>query len=401
MRHGHCKHLLCNSSATHGRASFSRSIHGKSVPKHCRSESQSWAYQKHRNKFNLKTKACVVDDCPGQGTFAECFAPAEKIDWYTLLDRPRFPFLACFDYSEQEQLIWDRDSACAKGQCAPDSEKKCPTLWEEGQARATRAARTYAVNLPLTKRTEGVTVPLATSMDRAPAILTLPPPVHPATPFAEPPPGAGGPPAPEEHDCVKAVATLVCKEMQKQVGTTKVAAGSTEYDSVVDYFLRTVMVPDAAIVELRRIQNLPVYTRYRPRGSETVMFHGCRSQANEDNIIRDGFQVSCCRSGGEGFGTWLAYSAAYSNGGYAFQDSDGVRHILVCMVSYNHTVMDNHTMRVVGQECAYPVWLLKYKTPCNIAVPRAVVVARIRPDIFYVVRDGKWVPEVARKMRRK
>jgi hypothetical protein len=186
-----------------------------------------------------------------------------------------------------------------------------------------------------------------------------------------------------------------CLSRKSKVVTTKIAAHSTEYDAVVDHFLRTVCVPGISIVELRRVQNLPVYARYRSIGNETVMFHGCQTQANEDSIIRDGFQVSCCRSGGQGFGTWLAYGAAYSNGGFAFDDADGARHIFVCMASYNHTVMDNCTMRVVGQDCAYPLWLLKYKRP-SFPSRHALLKYKAASNIFYVVQDGEWVPENAK-----
>lgn len=407
MRHGHCKQLLCNISRIHGRASFSRSIHGKPVSKGCRSESQSWAYQKHRNKFNFKTTAHAVDDDPWQDAFQwfDAQSAIEEICWDSLLGSPASPLLAYLEHAEQEQLHGPRESTRGESQGEPESEKKRQTLWEEGQARATRVANIFAANFPLPKHAEGVTAPLVTSKDRSPAT----PPLYPA--FASPPPQAGGPPAPEEHDCAREVAARVCKGMsdapwmsrKNRVETTKIAAGSSEYNAVVDYFLRTVAAPDISIVELRRVQNLPVYARYRPMGSETVMFHGCQSQANEDSIIRDGFQVSCCRSGGKGFGSWFAYGAAYSNGGYAFQDSDGVRHIFVCMVSYNHTVMDNYTMRVVGQDCAYPLWLLKYKRPPNSFAHRAVAVSsrRAADNIFYVVRDGEWVPENAKVRCRK
>eukprot|EP00415_Alexandrium_ostenfeldii_P002529 UN2529 len=135
------------------------------------------------------------------------------------------------------------------------------------------------------------------------------------------------------------------------------------------------------------------------------MFHGCRTASNESSIISHGFQVSHCRSGGNDFGTWFAYGAAYSNSGYVFAQHSGERHIFVCMVSDRHVKLDNCTMRVVEQGCAYPLWLLTYKlpTPPPAPVPPVVpsalpVLQRKRqkqsaPQKFFVVRNGSWVAE--------
>merc|ERR1719330_1008199 len=90
------------------------------------------------------------------------------------------------------------------------------------------------------------------------------------------------------------------------------------------------------------------------------MFHGCRSLANEESIMAGGFNVSRCVSGGGGFGTWFAYNSSYSNSGYVLS-LEGTRHIFVCAVSDTKDVaLDNSIMRVVGQDCAYPMWLLTY-----------------------------------------
>merc|ERR1712151_425244 len=96
-------------------------------------------------------------------------------------------------------------------------------------------------------------------------------------------------------------------------------------------------------------------------GGETLMFHGCRSMENEDSISKDGFQVSCCRSGGQNYGSWFAYNASYSDGGYAFTDGSGIKHLFVCAVSRQEVVRNDSVMRVVGQDCAYPMWIVKYK----------------------------------------
>ena len=50
------------------------------------------------------------------------------------------------------------------------------------------------------------------------------------------------------------------------------------------------------------------------------MFHGCKSAANEEAIVREGFDVGRCTSGGQGYGTWFAYASRYSDNGYALVD---------------------------------------------------------------------------------
>merc|ERR1711971_269385 len=97
--------------------------------------------------------------------------------------------------------------------------------------------------------------------------------------------------------------------------------------------------------------NRPVYNRFSSNGDETIMFHGCRSQANEDSIIQNGFQVSKCSSGGRNFGTWFAYNASYSNCGYVYVEPSGVRHMFICAVSETYVLLDRQDMRVVGQDC--------------------------------------------------
>merc|ERR1711971_1039210 len=57
---------------------------------------------------------------------------------------------------------------------------------------------------------------------------------------------------------------------------------------------------------------------------------------------------------------WFAYQANYSHGGYVYVDASRVRHMFICMVSKENVVIDNPTMRVVGQDRAYPFWLVSY-----------------------------------------
>lgn len=411
MRHGHCKQLKgeINAERMHGRAKFSCSISGKSSRRMaCRSESQSWGRERHRNKYTFKSTTREADDYFG---YDDAVGFCEEI-------RSEAPSAAEVTF----EMAWQEPPK--------RSERQCASMWEEAEARAASAAQAYSFS----------TLPKPVSVHLA---LTRPPVVPPATtqpaPFPTPPANAGAPRFPEAHGRVVALAQQETEQgrcgqrlpqrptcWQDGVGKPKVQglmrgkgsrvhrvqgqqsfgrklvveAGSVEYAAVEDYFRQTLNVQDAEVIHLHRIQNLPVYSRYRPDGGETVMFHGCGSQANEDSIIQHGFQVSCCRSGGAGFGTWFAYSADYSNGGYAFQDVQGMRHIFVCVVSYSHTVTDNCTMRVVGQDCAYPLWLLQYKvrpqvypirTPA-LQADQAVPAPRVKS--FFVVRDGQWEPEV-------
>jgi len=169
--------------------------------------------------------------------------------------------------------------------------------------------------------------------------------------------------------------------MLSKTGTLPVAA-SLEYRAVTGYFLKT-LASQAEVLGLSRVQNPTVWQRFQDNvkdfKNQTIMFHGCRCQANEDSICNNGFQVSCCRSGGAGYGTWFAHRAAYSNGGYVFVNDKGVRHIFVCLVSDvpEDRVLDNPTMRVVRQDCAYPLWLLTYK----ILPPKPVSEPMLQPQV--------------------
>jgi len=112
-----------------------------------------------------------------------------------------------------------------------------------------------------------------------------------------------------------------------------------------------------------RMQNFEVYRRLKRDAGDTIMFHGCKSEDNEKGIAFNGFQVSQCVSGGRGYGSWFAYGAAYSNSGFVHADSHGERHIFICVVSKRDVKLDNGTMRVVGQDCAYPLWIVTYTGP--------------------------------------
>jgi len=147
----------------------------------------------------------------------------------------------------------------------------------------------------------------------------------------------------------------------------EVADSSEEYEAVTKYFLHT-LKQEVKWMKLERLQNREVYNRYlskrglgRASTAETIMFHGCKSLVNEGSIKANGFQISKCSSGGRNYGTWFAYGANYSNDGYALTDEFGARHLFVSVVTRIDRVKDNVTMRVVGQDCAYPMWLLQYE----------------------------------------
>lgn len=141
-----------------------------------------------------------------------------------------------------------------------------------------------------------------------------------------------------------------------------VETASDEFNAVTTYFRGTLgWLPD--IVALHRVQNRKVYSRFKGRREAdlTLMFHGCRQESNESSIIENGFQISQCRSGGANYGIWCAYISSYSDGGFVFQDSSGIKHLFICIVSKKSVKMDNPTMRVVGQDCAYPLWRVTYR----------------------------------------
>mmetsp|Transcript_22489 Transcript_22489/g.46647 ORF Transcript_22489/g.46647 Transcript_22489/m.46647 type:complete len:440 (+) Transcript_22489:40-1359(+) len=141
-----------------------------------------------------------------------------------------------------------------------------------------------------------------------------------------------------------------------------VEVGSDEFHAVTGYFRGTLgWLPN--ILSLDRVQNEEVYSHFKGRGepSLTIMFHGCRSSKNEASILQQGFQTSKCVSGGTNYGIWCAYAASYSDSGFVYLEPSGVRHLFICVVSRTAVKRDNETMRVVGQDCAYPLWLVTYK----------------------------------------
>lgn len=280
--------------------------------------------------------------------------------------------------------------------------------WEEAQVVADIVAKTYKPpprQIP-PKAKEALASPLSVEGED---FLISAAPRHEVRPMF-----AGWPPANlrSEHDRVLSFAKLPevapgeetkASNCSRTMRESVVSSTSDEYEAVTRYFQAT-LGEKAEIHDLNRI-NVPKFReRFLTDGDHTIMFHGCRSSQNEASILEKGFRVASCVSGGTKFGTWFAYRADYSNRGYSFQDQDGLEHLFVCVVSYFYTVMDQALMRVVGQDCAYPQWLIRYRTARTPAyVPPVyappVVAGTSRPGkstnrgrdrTWYVVRDGQW-----------
>eukprot|EP00932_Pfiesteria_piscicida_P012509 SRR837773.23897.p2 GENE.SRR837773.23897~~SRR837773.23897.p2 ORF type:complete len:211 (-),score=27.13 SRR837773.23897:86-646(-) len=132
-----------------------------------------------------------------------------------------------------------------------------------------------------------------------------------------------------------------------------------EFDAVSSYFMSTLGAASTKIHSITRLAGAG-RDRFKSGSGQRLMFHGCKCLQNERAIMSGGFAVSACVSGGRNYGTWFAFSAAYSDSGFAFNDAEGIRHMFVCVVSNASVVMQNETMRVVGQNCAYPCWIVKY-----------------------------------------
>ena len=113
--------------------------------------------------------------------------------------------------------------------------------------------------------------------------------------------------------------------------------------------------------KVQRVMNPHTWRQFVHSGDITLMFHGCKTLANETSIVQNGFRIDHCKSGGSNFGTWFAYVSSYSDGSFAFNDSQGWRHLFVCCVSKRQGKKDDNIMRVVGQGCAYPMWIVTYK----------------------------------------
>eukprot|EP01065_Artemidia_motanka_P029067 TRINITY_DN34_c0_g2_i2.p2 TRINITY_DN34_c0_g2~~TRINITY_DN34_c0_g2_i2.p2 ORF type:complete len:121 (+),score=13.00 TRINITY_DN34_c0_g2_i2:465-827(+) len=115
-------------------------------------------------------------------------------------------------------------------------------------------------------------------------------------------------------------------------------------------------------LDVVRVQNWTVHERVTKKGTpDRVMFHGCKSAANEEAICTEGFRIDRCRSmTGRGAGTWFASNPSYSHNGFAFQ-LGGWMHLFMCLVSRADVRQDDGSIRVVGSDCAYPLYILCYR----------------------------------------
>ena len=144
--------------------------------------------------------------------------------------------------------------------------------------------------------------------------------------------------------------------------THDVPSSSQEFQLVVTHLKATLNAGrNVKVGAVSRVENAKVFHAFKLTEGTAIMFHGCHTEKNEASIINVGFQVHMCKSGGNNFGTWLAYNASYSDGGrYVFQDANGWRHLFVCVASKHGVKKDNEIMRVVGQGGAAPLWIVRY-----------------------------------------
>eukprot|EP01063_Lacrimia_lanifica_P008558 TRINITY_DN15631_c0_g1_i1.p1 TRINITY_DN15631_c0_g1~~TRINITY_DN15631_c0_g1_i1.p1 ORF type:complete len:657 (+),score=165.77 TRINITY_DN15631_c0_g1_i1:220-2190(+) len=165
--------------------------------------------------------------------------------------------------------------------------------------------------------------------------------------------------------------------MQSSQQLTDVPRDSEEYARVGMHFIHTLVgnVDGPRRVRVRSLRRVCIpgawhaYEKARLDRPENLMFHGCRSSDNEKSILANGFRVDKCVSGGARFGTWLAFNAAYSDGGFVFRTRDGAARIFVCFAHRKSVRLVNPTMMVVGQDCVYPAYLLEYER-VTLHIPR-------------------------------
>lgn len=182
-----------------------------------------------------------------------------------------------------------------------------------------------------------------------------------------------------------------------------VLEATAEYRAVHSYFCQTLGSRSVHVHSIARV-NGDGFNRFKPGTAVRAMFHGCKTLENEKSILQDGFKIKYCISGGQNYGTWFAFNATYSDGGFAFNDSFGIRHLFICLVSNAHVVLENETMRVVGQDCAYPCWIIKYTHsqskqlgtfrvgPYGRWGQSAAAASSVFAPSGYEVQDGQWVP---------
>jgi len=147
-------------------------------------------------------------------------------------------------------------------------------------------------------------------------------------------------------------------------GVVRVEPGE-EFTAVAGYLAHTLEY-SPEIRGIMRVQNYQDFYLFRSDQDNTMMFHGCRrGSGGEQSIAMQGFQIKECQSKwhGKGDGTWLAYRANYSDRGFVFADERGLKHIFVCIASKVQVLLNDQIMRVVGQGCAIPLWIVTYCRP--------------------------------------
>lgn len=421
-RKGH-RHLLLGSGK--GRSSFSHSVSSKWLrrqqprPETLTMELQGSSESKGRKQAMPRRYAEESEHCMVKSA-------REALEWQSHESCELWWWHFGDDSDDDDddldvEIAWKRQftagSSASTASSSASANASKAARWEKAQALAEDVAQKLRMTMPCV-------LPSAPSVEKEPEIPEVEEyeevegPISHASRFEVRPVGAGAPPANllDLHDEVLKSAGRATSQAKKWRNRRYkinqpalypceefVSPKSEEYDVVTRYFEAT-LGQRCSIQSLTRLpapQEAASRRAFRTDGDHTVMFHGCRSEVNERNIVTNGFRVSSCLSGGRNFGTWFAYKADYSNIGYAFDDRKGWRHIFICVVSYYHTVLDNGTMRVVGQGCAYPQWLLRYKLqplpcPTPAAAPAAApmrppaAVTRGNERTWYVVRNGKW-----------
>eukprot|EP00933_Yihiella_yeosuensis_P075437 TRINITY_DN8483_c0_g1_i3.p1 TRINITY_DN8483_c0_g1~~TRINITY_DN8483_c0_g1_i3.p1 ORF type:complete len:702 (+),score=163.70 TRINITY_DN8483_c0_g1_i3:64-2169(+) len=169
-------------------------------------------------------------------------------------------------------------------------------------------------------------------------------------PQPKPKPKAAVRPPQVSNAPMRMVENAVLRYAQEKSNLSFLQAGYSagEYEAVKDYFTFTLGARNVQIASIQRV-NGNGFQRFRPGNNCRVMFHGCKVIENEERILKEGFQVSQCISGGRNYGTWFAFNAAYSDSGFAF-NHNGVRHMFLCLVSDAEVMYQTPIMRVVGQD---------------------------------------------------
>ncbi|CAJ1446723.1 unnamed protein product [Effrenium voratum] len=412
MRKGY-RHFL-DGRNTSGRSSYSKSVDSKWL-RRLESREHATARLAHRNKHSQQK----ID--AGQIKSKKYRSPQEQESWMMSresegLDWENFDSWSLewfHDFDDLSEVDWDSGSestysgisglstrsSCSTSSSASNKSEE-PTRWEMAQRAAESTAETYRQLVPARPKVVSSRPKVATPKQHD-EILPVPHVPHVQV--------SVDPPFPEAHASALAFAGKESgqslrigkclrgkPEQPKLYGLEEIDACSPEYEAVTWYFKQT-LFSAAEIHSLSRITRQSVQQRFLSNGDNTLMFHGCRSPHNYERILSHGFKTSCCRSGGPGYGTWFAYNAQYSDTGYAHQ-TGGWKHLFVCVVSNYYTVKHDSVMRVVGQDCAYPQWVIKYRTyhrrwhsfPLPARPP-----ASMQDRTFHVVRDGQWVPEGA------